>query len=944
MKTFAELRAAWPAFIYRSYSLEYNNDTVCLSWHFEVPGLTEFRPKLELDTGQLALLNEPTSPQAHELAFSLGMVELISYWKATCSPNVIIECGALSNKQAAWWKNLYFGGLGEFFFLNQIETDISSFMTIHCTGVKPDRAAPHTTVAFQSAGLNLIPVGGGKDSVVTLERLRPLEDKNLVFGINPTKAARDCMEIAGYGPERRVILQRTLDPNLLELNRRGFLNGHTPFSAVVAFTSLFCSYLLGVDYIILSNEASANESSVPGTEINHQFSKTSAFEEAFQDYVESVFGLPIRYFSLLRPFNELCIARDFARYPEYFAAFRSCNVGSKKNVWCGECAKCLFIAIMLLPFVGFTGVQEIFGKDILNDGGLAGILDQLTGAVEVKAFECVGTVSEVRYALNLAIIRWRAKAAEEERYERLPVLLERYLLQCRDGRFGALLLDAEQYPFNSPLHPDPLTTFHAENQVPERFLPLLEGMNRKRVEDHLRGKAILLLGFGREGKSSLSWLVRHYPEIQPRKIAVADQNPIELPEDLPDSVGVEVIQGPQYMERIGEFDLVLKSPGISFAEFTDEWFAPGVLRAFPKTEITGQVDLFLRFGPTQKTVGISGTKGKSTTTALIYEMLRQSGRKTELMGNIGTPIFSRIDLLTADTWAVVELSSHQLQFVQQSPQIAVLTNFFQEHLDHYRSYDEYIESKLNIVRYQNKDDVCIIDVSQPELVSRVEPLIKGKLYKVGRDETAEELFCAYDRHNCSKDGSSFFKAGDNPALRGIHNHCDICLATTAVMTAGLNLQEAAQGAKTFSGLPHRLEPVGVYKGIHFYNDSIATIPESAQLAIETLEHVETLLAGGMDRGLDYRPFADFICHSGIRTLICLPDTGVQLAELCRSHANAPRIFLAEEMDEAVQLAYAHTREGAICLLSPAASSYNRYSNFAARGDAFKNAVKTYGQE
>lgn len=961
MKPFERLRAAWPVFIYKSYDLQCRTDAVELTWHFSVPGLADFHPTLSLPLEHFTPLNDPLSSTARELAFTLGMVELVSYWKATCSPCVVIECGYLDHEQILWWKQLYFGGLGEFFYRNEIHTDFADFMSIDVLATRRTYDPSAAAAAWRSAGLRMIPVGGGKDSVVTLQRTAPLRAQNLVFGINPTPAAEACMEIAGYGPERQVKVRRTIDPHLLDLNRRGFLNGHTPFSAVVAFVSYFCAYLLGAEDIILSNEASANEASVPGTEVNHQFSKTSEFEEAFQSYTRTYLGIPINYFSLLRPFNELSIARDFASYPQYFEAFRSCNAGSKQNVWCGVCAKCLFTAVMLAPFIGFEGIRAIFGKDLFADAELGEILDQLDGAEAVKAFECVGTVSEVCYALNLLLTRVPAG-------QPLPSLLLRYVDHCREGRIPDAHLDEEGFPYNHPDRPDPLLTFHTRNRVPEAYLPLLEGMNRPTPIHYLRGKKILILGYGREGKTSLAWLTRHWDTLAPGAVGVADQNPIASFVDLPERLSeqIRVVSGADYLEHLHEYDIVLKSPGIPFAEYTDQWVRPGVLKAFPKTEISGQVDLFLRFGPTRKVIGVTGTKGKSTTSGLIAEMLQQGGCKAALLGNIGVPIFDELDRLTADQWVVLELSSHQLQFVQASPHIAVITNFYTEHLDHYRSYDEYIDSKLNIVRFQQAEDFFVLNVDQPEVVEKALPLVQGRVATVSLTSApATALFeqrperrvtdLRYDGEQCvwkqlpaaipEPVNPLLFRNGENKALQGLHFACDAALAAAAGLTAGLLPAAVAAGVRIYPGIPHRLEPVGTYREIEFYNDSIATIPEAARLAVETLKRVDTLLVGGMDRGLDYTDFADFLCSpdTGLRTLICLPDTGRAIAELCRkrlaAQASGLQILEVEEMEEAVRLAYAHTRKGRICLLSPAASSYNRYKDFTQRGEAFKTAVR-----
>ena len=239
-------------------------------------------------------------------------------------------------------------------------------------------------------------MGGGKDSIVSLELLRPFQAESDVLLLNAPKAARACAEIAGYSPEQIMEVRRTLDPRLLELNAGGALNGHTPFSALLAFVSLFVAAASGASSILLSNESSANEPTVPGSHVNHQYSKSFEFEEDFRNYVASFLTPDVDYFSLLRPINELQIASLMSTYPAYFAAFRSCNVGSKEGRWCGRRPKCLFTCVMLQPFCSAETLAGIFGHDLLDDAALEPTLQELIGRAATKPFECIGTVEEVR--------------------------------------------------------------------------------------------------------------------------------------------------------------------------------------------------------------------------------------------------------------------------------------------------------------------------------------------------------------------------------------------------------------------------------------------------------------------------------------------------------------------------------------------------------------------
>ena len=334
MKDYITLRKQYTDFIYHGWEIDETDTSFTITYAFEIVGLQSFHPTFTLPKPH----NHSPYMQArifHEAVFSLGMVELISYWKITGAPRVHIACGHLDETQKAWWKKLYFHGLGEYFHINHIPLDPQGFMEIISEGI------PQTgTDWFPEVKGNLIPVGGGKDSFVTLDVLSPYKKDNLAFIINPVISAVNSAHAAGYEEGKDLLIaQRTLDPLMLELNRQGYLNGHTPFSAMVAFATYLTAFVHGRKYITLSNESSANESTIKGSTVNHQYSKTFEFEQDFHTYSHAYLRDDIMYFSLLRPISELQITGLFSRMKDYHPVFRSCNVGSKKGVWCGHCAK-----------------------------------------------------------------------------------------------------------------------------------------------------------------------------------------------------------------------------------------------------------------------------------------------------------------------------------------------------------------------------------------------------------------------------------------------------------------------------------------------------------------------------------------------------------------------------------------------------------------------------
>ena len=424
------LRKEYPYFIYEAYSYVVENNELQISFSFRLSEKYSFQPALKLSLPESFDQNRLNDSLFRNIIFNLGMIELISYWKAACPPELIVRPQALGASQIQWWKKLYLNGLGEFFYTNGIKPG-NDFMTIRATeGEQLEKNNCKTETGL------LVPVGGGKDSVVSLELLSHYK-KCTPFIINPRPASMHTLIKAGFGERDSVRLFRSIDPVLLELNDKGFLNGHTPFSAMLAFASMLVAFIYGIPEIALSNESSANEPTIPGTDINHQYSKSIEFETDFREYIQRYITDDITYFSFLRPLNELQIAKIFAGFHKHFDTFRSCNVGSKTDSWCGKCPKCLFTFIILSPFVEHTKLVSIFAKDLFEDETLIPLLDQLTGITEEKPFECIGTLDEVNAAMKHCL--------EKFPIDKLPPLLQHY----RDYAEAA---DRSSGSFESLLH------------------------------------------------------------------------------------------------------------------------------------------------------------------------------------------------------------------------------------------------------------------------------------------------------------------------------------------------------------------------------------------------------------------------------------------------------------------------------------------------------------
>ncbi|MGM9834509.1 MAG: hypothetical protein ACI31M_01860 [Bacilli bacterium] len=408
---FLEYRSKYPNFYYHGFDVKNNKDNLTITFDFEIEGLSSFHPQTIIPLNNIQV--DDNDILLKKIIFNLGMVEVISYVKLTCSPNIIVECGYLNEDQISFYKKLYYSGLGEFLYLNEIKVGEEELFNIITT----KEEEKEFTINYQGVG-NLIPIGGGKDSCVSLELLRDYQKDNLCFIINPKEVMMSCAQVAGYSQDKIIGVKRILDQKMIELNKQGFLNGHTPFSAMVAFTSFITAYLYKRRYIILSNENSANEATVLGTNINHQYSKTYEFENDFNIYTKKYFKIDLTYFSLLRPLSEIQIAMMFSKYPKYHEVFKSCNVGSKKVPWkwCCNCSKCLFVYIILSAFLDEKELVRIFGSNMYANKELLPVFLELLGYAETKPFDCVGTINEVRYAVSKSI----------SKHDELPYLLQYY--------------------------------------------------------------------------------------------------------------------------------------------------------------------------------------------------------------------------------------------------------------------------------------------------------------------------------------------------------------------------------------------------------------------------------------------------------------------------------------------------------------------------------------
>jgi len=440
------LQKKYPRFVYEKYSFNNSGKDLRISFYFKIEPDIYFRP-------EVVIKNCPkfNRSEIDNLVFHLGLIEMISYWKATCSKVIEIRAGYLSKEQILWWQGLIQKGLGQFFYENKMPFQKPKFL------VQGSFAKP--ILAGKGKG-GLVPIGGGKDSAVALELFKRTGGSINCICLNPTSAAERIMKTGKC--KDSIIGTRKIDERLLELNRKGFLNGHTPISAYFAFFTTLAAVLFGRKYIALANERSSNEGNVKylGRTINHQWSKSFEFENKFRKYSKKYLVKNVEYFSLLRPLYEIQIAKLFSKYPKYFPVFLSCNEayktasGTKKPTkkWCGRCSKCLFTFIVLYPFIKEKELLKIFKKNLFEDKNLLPIMQELIGERGTKPFECVGTQKESLVAFYLS---WKKSKSK-------PVLLKYFEREILPKHKNIDKASKEL-----------LASWNKENNLPKRFLKLV---------------------------------------------------------------------------------------------------------------------------------------------------------------------------------------------------------------------------------------------------------------------------------------------------------------------------------------------------------------------------------------------------------------------------------------------------------------------------------------
>lgn len=772
-----------------------------------------------------------------ELLSGVHLMLGVSYYKLYCPPEIKLN-RPLKSYQAAFWDTVYSQGLGEFYYRNKLDPDIFPGFP------HEESAEPAPVFELPRGERVLVGIGGGKDSIVTMELLKKAGFKITGFVVETQQSSPGVTSIIERAKIDSLMVRRWLDEQLFEDHPDRY-GGHIPISGVYAWLGLLMAVLYGWRYVVVGNEYSSNFGNLvyKGKAINHQWSKTEEFEQLLQSYIRLTTP-DVAYFSLLRPFYEIRVVEMFTKYKKWLPYFSSCNrnftIRREGGVrWCGRCAKCAFMFVLLSAFLTKKKLVKIFGKNLYEEAELLPTFKDLLGVGNIKPFDCVGTFEESQAALFLA---------REE--------------------FGNDLVVKALLP--TVKNPQALIKkvwrAQAAPTVPTKFRFL--GM-----------KNALILGYGKEGRVTERYLKQYHADL---RLGIADQK-----------------DGPHYLAAQKNFDMALRTPGVAKGKV--------------KIQYTTATNVFFS-QVKQVTIGVTGTKGKSTTAALINDMIKAGGKRGHLLGNIGRPALEALlrPVNAADIF-VVELSSYQLDDIEASPHIAVVLNLWPDHMNYHGGVEEYYRAKKNIINWQRSTDVFVYNPSDK------------KLLEWAREARAKTVPFAPDIP---------LPANDIPLI-GEHNRENVRAAVAVARL--LNIEDAAiaKAIANFKPLPHRLEPVGMEGGITFYDDAVSTTPESTIQAILALKNIGTIFLGGEDRGYDFSELEEVVRAHHIRNVALFPDSG---ARIFRSRQGF-NILETSDMTEAVKFAFDHTPPGSICLLSTASPSYSLWKNFEEQGQQFQAAIK-----
>ena len=719
-----------------------------------------------------------------------------------------------------------------------------------------DKKARPNNFRLEKGNKFFVAVSGGKDSIVAAELLKKHGVDAIAVFVETQKKSALVDKVIEVSGLDSLKIKRYLDWKVFDKSA-GYFQGHIPISAIYAFLAVLCCVVYKRTYFAMSNEHSSNFGNIKykGENINHQWSKSFEFENLFQNYVKNFITPDVYYFSLLRPFYEIRIAELFSKRKKYFPYFSSCN----KNFKIESASDKLWCGeCPKCAFVFLLLSVFLEREDLINIFG-KNLFDDKNLLPLFKDILGFGKLKPFDCVGTF----------EESR--------------------AALFLARERFKNDFAVK-----EFLARIKNPKKLVEKIFKTQTSNVPDYIKFlgmKNAAVLGYGKEGEVTENYLKKNFPEL---KIGILDQ---KIDKD--------------YLKKQSIYDILVKTPGIAKSKIENRALVPRTTATnifFSEIKSRGNM-----------VIGVTGSKGKSTTASLIYHILKKSGKNVLLLGNIGTPMLSVLmQEIKSDTIFVLELSSYQLDDIKFSPNIAVVTNLFPEHMDYHKSVDNYYLAKRNIVNFQQDGDVLVYNPNNKKMAKWQ----TGSKFKAVPFAKAIPL-----------------KDSELPLI-GEHNKDNIKAAISAVKQLGIKDDVIKTAIKTFKGLPHRMEFVGEFKGIKFYDDAISTTPESTIMAIKTLKNIDTIFLGGQDRGYDFLQLEKAIKKYKIRNIVLFPDSGKKIIK----NKKGFNILEARDMEQAVKFAFKFTGKGGVCLLSCASPSYSLWKNFEEKGEQFQSTIKKWANE
>ncbi|OGZ79767.1 MAG: UDP-N-acetylmuramoylalanine--D-glutamate ligase, partial [Candidatus Staskawiczbacteria bacterium RIFOXYA2_FULL_32_7] len=802
--------------------------------------------------GLLDLKDIPKN-QLEKILQSLHIILGISYYKFYCATNIKLPY-QLNKNESAFWKAIYKNGLGEFFYRNNLNLKISSKFAY--TNVIPNLIGnPESNIQtldsrFRENDKNgyLIGVSGGKDSIVGAELLKKSGENITAFYIETNKESELVNNVIKLTELPNLRIKRILDSKVFEKHQ---YNGHIPISAIYAFLGMLTCILYKYDGFVVSNEYSSNfgNTKYKGLEINHQWSKTFEFEKMFSDYIKENISESLLYFSILRPFYEIRIAEMFNKYPKYFQVFSSCNSNFKiknKNKNLW-CGRCAKCVFTFTILSPFIEKKDLIKIFNKNLYQDKNLLPLFKDVFRFGKIKPFDCVGTFQEAQT-------ALKIAEKNYKTDFIVRQ---LSKKSKIYTEVFSTQGESASGGKTQ--------SQNLIPEKFKFL--GM-----------KSALILGYGKEGIVTKKYLHKFYPKL---KIGIAD----------------EKIDRKNYLKKQKGWDIAIKTPGIK--------------KELTEISYTTATNIFLANVIENNTIiGITGSKGKSTTSTLIYEILKSAGKDVEFLGNIGKPMLEYLleNKNVKSKIFVLELSSYQLDDIKFSPHIAVITNLFPEHLNYHGNLKNYYSAKKNIINFQTQNDYFIYNAKNKILNSWLKNY-KGKAIP-------------------------FTKSNLKSNLLGEHNKSNIASAVEVAKILNISDEIITKVVLNFKGLEHRLEFIGEFKGIKFYDDAISTTPESTIMAIKSVPNIGTIFLGGQDRGYNFTQLEKIMKKYKIKNIVLFPNSGKRILKSTKGL----NILNTKQISEAVKFAYKHTAKGSVCLLSCASPSYSLWKNFEEKGNQFKKFV------